>query len=104
MFVVYRSFIFKAVILLNVLSFYSPLREQIKNGVKYGLIQPSNENLIIFVDGPEDISAHATFDWGQAALKALESWKSDGNVVYSYDWTQKMGNGENAHTDKLDNA
>ena len=68
------------------------------------MIQPSNESLIIFVDGPEDISAHATFDWGQAALKALESWKSDGNVVYSYDWTQKMGNGENAHTDKLDNA
>lgn len=54
-----------AVVLLNVLGFYGPLRDIIRNGVKAGFIQPSNERLITFVDGPDDLTEHGAFDWGK---------------------------------------
>ncbi|EJD05933.1 uncharacterized protein FOMMEDRAFT_119343 [Fomitiporia mediterranea MF3/22] len=93
----------KPVILLNVLSFYSPLRDLVRNGVNEGFIQPSNENLVLFVDGPSDPSLHETFDWGEAALEALNSWNKGEASVYTYDWSKKMGkeNGESKE-DRLD--
>ncbi|KAI5124510.1 hypothetical protein M0805_003034 [Coniferiporia weirii] len=79
----------KPVVLLNVLSFYSPLKELIRNGVKEGFIQPANERLVMFVDGPADLSEHGTFDWGEAALQTLDSWAGNISKVYEYDWTKK---------------
>jgi len=74
-----------AVILLNVLSFFDPLRELIQNGLREGYIQPQNENLIIFVDGPTERHAHETYDWGKAALHALHEWQPACEQSL-YDW------------------
>lgn len=41
-----------------------------------------------FVDGPEDPQEHETFDWGKAALEAIESWKHGENNPL-YDWSTK---------------
>lgn len=76
--------------LLNVLGYYDPLRELVRNGVRQGFIQPENESLIVYVDGPSDESEHAGFDWGTAALEAIDSWKKNNNkVVFNYDWTKR---------------
>ena len=108
-----------AVVLLNVLGFYGPIREMVRNGVRAGFIPPSNEGLIRFVDGPEDMSAHEEFDWGTgqksifklchrithlahlAALEALESWSSNIKTVYSYDWTKVRNGASQSTTDSL---
>ncbi len=81
---------------MNVLSYYNPLRELIRNGVKEGFIASRNEQLIIFVDGPEDLAEHENFDWGKAALGVLEQWREEGarSDDLLYDWTQRKG--ENA--------
>lgn len=97
------SLLFAAVVLLNVLSFFSPIKDLIRNGVREGFIQSSNENLIVFVDGPSDPSEHETFDWGEAALKALDSWTNN-SVVYLYDWTKQRGDVSEGHRDKLDSS
>ena len=93
---------FLAVILLNVLSFFSPIKDLIQNGVREGFIQPSNASLITFVDGPEDTSQHETFDWGEAALKALDTWNGSDSVVYPYDWTKKIGETGEVKRDRLE--
>lgn len=46
---------------------------------------------MLFVDGPPDQSEHETFDWGEAALKALDSWTNVETPVYSYDWSKRAG-------------
>jgi len=81
----------KPVVVLNVLNFYNPLRALIRSGIKEGFIQSHNEHLVVFVDGPSDLTEHETFDWGKAALEALDSW--DGGKVQSlpFDW-KKRGN------------
>lgn len=75
-----------AVILLNVLSYFSPIRELIRNGIKEGFIRPQNEQLVIFVDGPADLPEHETFDWGQAALDAINSWQYDKFQTLPFHW------------------
>jgi hypothetical protein len=75
------------VVILNVLGFYDPLRALIRNAVNSGLIQPFNEQLIIFVDGPSERTRHLDFDWGAAALAALSSWQKPNEAVYKFDWT-----------------
>ncbi|KAF7359233.1 hypothetical protein MSAN_01265400 [Mycena sanguinolenta] len=65
----------KPVVLLNVCSFWEPLRQLIDNGVAYEFIKPISKDLIVFVDGPSSHSEHETYNWGQAALEALDSWK-----------------------------
>ena len=62
-----------AVVLLNVLGFYGPLRDLLRSGVRAGFIQPSNESLVRFVDGPENPEEHATFDWGQGERRIFEN-------------------------------
>jgi hypothetical protein len=81
-----------AVILLNVLAFFDPLRELVKNGLREGFIQPYNERLIIFVDGPTDKQAHEEYDWGAAALQALDDWQAIGRQPL-YDWKQRKRGG-----------
>jgi len=94
----------KPVVLLNILSYYNPLRELVRNGVKEGFILPKNEELIVFVDGPPDVAAHETFDWGNAALNALDGWKEDRTHGFRYDWTKTAGSGKELGQDKMDSA
>jgi hypothetical protein len=76
-----------AVVLLNVLSFFDPLRQMIQNGISEGYISSLNANLISFVDGPDSHAEHENFDWGTAALQAFQSW--DGNGIKTlFDWTK----------------
>lgn len=63
-----------AVVLVNVNSYYNPLRELIRNGIREGFIRRENEKLVVFVDGPSDHAAHETFDWGRAAVEAIDAW------------------------------
>ncbi|KAJ7836606.1 hypothetical protein B0H13DRAFT_1626553 [Mycena leptocephala] len=66
----------KPIILLNVLSYFDPLRQLIRNGIEEGFIPAGNENFVIFVNGPDAHAEHETFDWGTAGLSALASWDS----------------------------
>ncbi|KAF9018512.1 hypothetical protein BDZ89DRAFT_343715 [Hymenopellis radicata] len=75
----------KPVIILNVLSFYDPMRALIRNGVGAGFIAPVNEKIIVFVDGPASAEEHSSFDWGSAALEALDGWTWEAESIY--DWT-----------------
>lgn len=78
----------KPVILLNVLSYYSPLRDLIRNGVREGFIQPHNEKLCVFVDGPKDHKDHESFNWGQAAIDAIAAWQYDQIRSLPFHWTK----------------
>jgi len=80
----------KPVILLNVLSFYNPLRELIRNGIREGFIKPQNEQLCVFVDGPADHKDHESFDWGQAAVDAIDTWQYDQIQTYPFHWTKDV--------------
>jgi len=79
----------KPVVLLNILGFWDPLRQLIEHSIQAGFIQSSNERLIVFVDGPAIPEEHITFDWGTAALKALDGWKRGHNHPL-FDWTKVM--------------
>ncbi|PBK71187.1 hypothetical protein ARMSODRAFT_954959 [Armillaria solidipes] len=87
----------KPVILLNVRSFYDPLRQLIKDGVREGFIDPVNEHIVIFVDGPPSIEEHGSFDWGKAALEAIDSWHIEA-LKPMFDWTKRH---EERDDDKL---
>jgi hypothetical protein len=63
-----------AVVLINVLGFYEPLRALVQGAIGAGFIQARSEGIIVFVDGPTEHAQHAAFDWGAAALAALEGW------------------------------
>jgi hypothetical protein len=82
---------------LNVLSFFDPLRQLIKNGVREGFIQPSSEGLIVFVDGPASHEEHENYDWGKAGLNAIDGWQRD-SAKALFDWTKRM-DGESAGED-----
>lgn len=90
-----------AVVVLNVLGFYNPLRELIRNAVRDEFIRPSNERLIVFVDGPSDHSKHEEFDWGTAAIDALEQWSDEAGIL-EYDWTLRLADGRQSRGDVLD--
>ncbi|CAK5279427.1 unnamed protein product [Mycena citricolor] len=85
----------KPVVLINVLSFYEPLRQLVNNGIKYGFIKPESRSLLVFVDGPQSHAEHEGFDWGKAAVAALDSWKRDAEDGL-FDWSLKStgGHGE----------
>ena len=78
----------QAVIVVNVLNYWNPLRELVRNGIESGFITPKNEALLQFVDGPDDLSQHETFDWGKATLEALDKWQGVPSIGY-YDWTAR---------------
>ncbi|KAF8894495.1 hypothetical protein BD779DRAFT_842386 [Infundibulicybe gibba] len=87
----------KPVVLLNIRSYYEPLRQLVENGVREGFINPRNQKIIIFVDGPESHTEHEDFDWGAAALAAIEAWQSE-NVAPLFDWSKRADGSE---VDKL---
>lgn len=84
----------KPVVLVNVLGFFGPLRSLIQRAISEGFIRPHNEQLVVFVDGPADLSDHQTFDWGSAALAALDGWTRSGNALF--DWTVRENGGKSA--------
>ena len=75
-----------------------------RNGIREGFIQAENENLILYVDGPSNVAEHETFDWGTAALEALDSWTKGYKVVYNYDWTKRQGSQGETKGNELDNC
>jgi hypothetical protein len=99
-----------AVVLVNVLGFYDPLRTLIHSAIRDGFIEPANTRLVLFVDGPpnlhpnttaipkedpEWIKAHEEFDWGTAALKALDEWDREvGFRKYPFDWGRRRRNAD----------
>ncbi|KAH9024157.1 hypothetical protein EDB85DRAFT_2075209 [Lactarius pseudohatsudake] len=62
----------KPVVIMNVLGFYDPLRAQIKGA-----------RLVIFIDGPPGTDPTG-FDWGTAALTALDAWSPPGPGIFSW--------------------
>jgi hypothetical protein len=74
----------KPVIILNVLGFYDPLRALIKGAIASGFIKPINERLVNFIDPPPGID-QASFDWGTAALTALDAWSLPGPGIFTWD-------------------
>ena len=89
-----------AVLVLNVRGFYNPLRELVRSAIRDGFILERNEGLLRFVDGPEDLEEHASFDWGKAALETLDAWQSV-QVTHYYNWKVRK---EGEEGDELDNA
>ncbi|KAJ7915541.1 hypothetical protein B0H13DRAFT_2000153 [Mycena leptocephala] len=87
----------KPVVLLNVCSFWEPLRQLINNGIAYGFIRSISKDLVVFVDGPSSHTEHESFNWGQAALKAIDGWKRDADDGL-YNWTPII---EGERTDAL---
>ncbi|KAF7985006.1 hypothetical protein HWV62_9994 [Athelia sp. TMB] len=91
----------KPVVVLNVLNFYEPLRALVRQGVSEGFIEPQNEQLVVFVDGPSMGSAEETewkaaqesFDWGTAAIEALDRWADDTRGIkkkFTWDWSKSV--------------
>ncbi|KAI0747601.1 hypothetical protein C8Q80DRAFT_1270073 [Daedaleopsis nitida] len=76
----------KPVIVLNVMNFWEPLRELVRNSIKNGFILAKNEQLLLFVDGPTELAEHETFDWGKAAMEALDKWEGVA-ASHVYNWT-----------------
>ena len=86
-------------VVLNVLNFYEPLRALVRQGASEGFIEPQNEQLVVFVDGPsigsteetEWKAAQESFDWGTAAIEALDRWADDIRGIkkkYTWDWSK----------------
>lgn len=79
-------------ILLNIRGYFNALREFIANGIREGFVLPHNANLWTIVDDPrtaDSPSAGEAFEWGIAALEAIERWKPV-QQTYTYDWTARM--------------
>ena len=92
-----------AIIAVNVLSYFNPLRELIRTGIREGFVAPRSESLIIFVDGPEDPAEHEDFDWGSATLDALDHWESSRSPDLLYDWTKRKA-GDAAKGEEIEAA
>ncbi|TFK29819.1 hypothetical protein FA15DRAFT_751971 [Coprinopsis marcescibilis] len=79
----------KPVILVNVLSFWEPLRQLVDSSIAYGFIKPISKEIIVFVDGPANHEEHAGFDWGSAVLRAIEEWNlRDDRPLF--DWSKTL--------------
>jgi len=78
----------KPVVIANVLGFFDPIRSLIQDAIRDGFIQSAGVNLVRFVDGPSDHSLHESFDWGQALLEELDSWRGDPSYSLGFDWTR----------------
>ncbi|GJJ11957.1 hypothetical protein Clacol_006195 [Clathrus columnatus] len=83
----------KPVVIVNVLEFFNPLRDLINAAVDNGFIYPTNAGLIVFVDGPTELSEHITFDWGTHAIQALQNWKKPNNYFTAFNWDKKLPEG-----------
>ncbi|KAF8636538.1 hypothetical protein AX17_003350 [Amanita inopinata Kibby_2008] len=80
----------KPVVLANILGFWDPLRQLIRNGLEQGYIQPDSVHLIVFVDGPPDFTEHESFDWGRGVLEAFDSWRAVREQPM-FNWSKRLG-------------
>lgn len=65
-----------------------------QNGIQSGFILEKNRSLLRFVEGPENYAEHENFDWGKAAVEALNTWE-DIAASHLYNWhLRKDGNTE----------
>ncbi|KAF9519892.1 hypothetical protein BS47DRAFT_1336615 [Hydnum rufescens UP504] len=80
----------KPVVLLNVCGYYTPLKQLIESGVTSGFITPWYSRIVVFVEAPEregeGEGEGEAFDWGKAALEALETWKMPECGALFKDW------------------
>ena len=86
-----------AVVLLNILGFWEPFRDLVNIGAREGFIQPQNTSLVKIVDGPEDRVEHEAFDWGKAAIEAIDSWTPPDKQDI-YDWTKRKDGAGSGNT------
>ncbi|KAF8334148.1 uncharacterized protein EI90DRAFT_3051243 [Cantharellus anzutake] len=79
----------KPVVLLNVCGYYEPLKLLISKGLEYGFIKQDFASLVVFVEPTEDV-VDENFDWGEATLSALNSWKMPevGGIFKNWDMSQ----------------
>lgn len=74
---------------MNVLSYYDAMKVLISNGTDAGFIPTFSHNMVVFVDGPEDLAKHESFDWGTEAIRAIDSWEREPSATFLYDWSKK---------------
>jgi len=72
------------------MSYYNPLRDLIRNGIRDGFIKPDSERLCVFVDGPADHKDHESFDWGKAAIDAIVAWRHDQVQTLPFHWKKDV--------------
>lgn len=87
-----------AIIVVNVLNYYAPLRAQLIKAAEVGFINPVNIGFITFVDGPADEAEHADYDWGSAVIEALKHWKPVEWEGYGLDWSKANTKAANPHS------
>ncbi|KAG9047603.1 hypothetical protein FS837_001861 [Tulasnella sp. UAMH 9824] len=80
----------KPVIILNVNGFYEPLRTLIDGAIKEAFIQENGRRLVTFIDPPPGVAA-IDFDWGQAAVDAIDSWEGPETSLFTWDEKGKWG-------------
>ena len=59
-----------------------------RRAISSGFISPINRNFLLFLDPPPSESAES-FDWGEAALTAVEKWLREGSggaQAFELDW------------------
>ncbi|KAG9125229.1 hypothetical protein FRC07_008496 [Ceratobasidium sp. 392] len=78
-----REDVTSAVVVLNVLGYYEPLRQMIETGIQAGFIKPQNASLVKIIDAPSD------GDWGKALLEALRTWRPDEDAGYKWSWKEQ---------------
>ena len=79
-------------VLLNVRGYFNALREFVACAIREGFILPKNEHLWIIVDDPRTPESHEAgedWDWGAAALAAIERWERIPQSI-TYDWNARM--------------
>jgi len=75
------------VVILNVKGYYEPLKALITGGISEVFIQQHNAGLATFIDGPSADVNESEFDWGRAALSALEAWEEPGEAPM-FEWAE----------------
>lgn len=49
------------------------------------------------VDGPADHAAHETFDWGQAAMEAIDAWEHEKVSTLPFFWNKDEDSSDMTH-------
>ncbi|KAG8953991.1 hypothetical protein FRC04_000975 [Tulasnella sp. 424] len=80
----------KPVIILNVNGFYEPLRTLIDGAIKEAFIQENGRRLVTFIDPPPGVAA-IDFDWGKAAVDAIDLWSGPETSLFTWDEKGKWG-------------
>lgn len=55
---------------------------------------------MVFVDGPADHAAHEAFDWGQAAMDAIDAWDHDKVSTLPFHWNKDVDSSDMTHVNE----